>query len=117
MINELEEPGQPEEEKFGPCPTCNNLRRMSTIIEDKCDSCRAIDKPAAIVATLGWPEVRQRRMVLLVNSDATQLPDRDPEMSKRFQDWRQKLRDVTQLPDPFTAWYALDELESGRPSE
>lgn len=104
-------------EELVECPKCGNFRRAFTIVDEQCDSCRAEGQRANIVQTLGWPEVRQRRNLLLRECDATQLPDRLELIRTRFTIWRARLRDVTQEPDPLAAWHKLDELEANRPGE
>lgn len=94
------------------CPTCHNPRRKFLIVDGKCDSCRTKDQPAAIVATLGWPEVRARRDRLIAASDWSQLPDVSDEVAGKFSPLRKRLRDVTKFDDPFKAWYELDAIEA-----
>lgn len=106
------------EEQNGPeaqiveCPTCHNPRRKFLIVDDKCDSCRTKDQQAAIVAELGWPEVRARRGRLIQQSDWTQLADVDQAVRDKFTPLRIRLRDVTTKPDAITAWYELDAVEA-----
>lgn len=94
------------------CPTCHNQRRAFTVVDGKCDSCRTKGQSAAIVSQLGWPEVRQRRDVLISRLDWTQLGDVGDDVKSVHAPLRQQLRDITSKGTPLEAWYALDEIEA-----
>jgi hypothetical protein len=94
------------------CPTCHNPRRKFLIVNGQCDSCRTQNQPAAIVPTLGWPEVRARRDRVLGSTDWSQLADINPDVQTSYADVRRRLRDVTKEAEPFGAWYALDTIEA-----
>lgn len=94
------------------CPTCHNQRRAFTIVDGKCDSCRSQGQPASIVQTLGWPEVRQRRGMLIQKLDWTQLSDVSDDVKTKYAGTRQSLRDITAKSTPLEAWYALDGIEA-----
>lgn len=106
-----------EGEELAECPTCLSQKRAFLIIDGKCDSCRARDQQAVFPATtLGWPEVRQRRTRLLLETDFTHVMDFPEERRIFYTGWRQQLRDVTQQSDPMAAWRELDLLEATRPT-
>jgi hypothetical protein len=94
------------------CPTCHNPRRKFLIVNGMCDSCRSQNQPAAIVPTLGWPEVRARRDRVLGSTDWSQLADINPDVQTSYAEIRRRLRDVTKEAEPFAAWYALDTIEA-----
>lgn len=48
-----------------------------------------------------WEIVKQRRDVLLLETDWTQLPDVPIETTEKYKSYRQQLRDITLQPDPF----------------
>lgn len=99
------------------CPACHNLRRKFLIVNGSCDSCRTRSQAAAIGFQMGWPEVRQRRNLLLIDTDRTQIADRKESIKNRFAPWRELLRDITKKSTPIDAWTELDRLEAERPSE
>lgn len=110
--------GQNDSEQLVECPKCGHLRRKFVIVDGGCDSCRTRGQAAQIVNTLGWPEVRHRRNMLILETDHTQLSDRSDEVKAAWTEWRQNLRDITaEESDPLKAWYKLDELTANRPSE
>lgn len=113
----LAQQNQNESEALVECPKCHHQRRTFVIIDGECDSCRTRGQAAQIVNQLGWPEVRQRRNMLIADSDHTQLADRAEDIQKAHADWRQQLRDVTDQDDPLKAWYKLDELQANRPTQ
>lgn len=101
-----------EGEELAECPNCLIQRRAFLIIEGKCDYCRTKDERAVFPAvSLGWPEVRQRRNILLADTDMTQIEDYPSEKKSAIRELRQQLRDVTQQPDPMAAWRKLDEIQ------
>lgn len=100
-------------EEMAECPACKCQRRAFLIIDGKCDSCRTKDEQAIFPAvTLGWPEVRQRRQILLRRTDEAGLEDYPADRKEIFLPLRVRLRNVTQLPDPMEAWRELDILEA-----
>lgn len=102
-----------EGEELVECPTCHNQRRAFLIdANGECDSDRALREQAVFPAVeLGWPEVRQRRNLLLTDTDSTQVEDYPAAKKTAMRTIRQSLRDVTQLPDPLAAYRKLDELQ------
>lgn len=61
-------------------------------------------------AELAWREVRQRRQIMLLKSDWTQLSDVPLLTKDAWAEYRQALRDVTSQPDPFTIqWPKIPE--------
>jgi hypothetical protein len=102
-----------EGEEIVECPRCHNPRRAFLIIDGQCDSCRKENERAVFPAvTLDWPEVRQRRGMLLAQTDWSQAEDVPEKHKEKFRDLRARLRDVTQKPDPFEAWRELDILNA-----
>ena len=93
------------------CPTCGADRREFLIVDGKCDSCRSRDAQAQTpMIEIGWPEVRQRRNLLLSSYDFTQVDDYDAGRKAAMQPIRAAMRDITLQPDPITAWRELDRL-------
>lgn len=48
-----------------------------------------------------WEMVKQKRNVLLMEADWTQLPDVSDAISELYKPYRQSLRDITTQTDPF----------------
>lgn len=98
------------------CPTCHNPRRKFTIVDGRCDSCRAEDTRRRVSPLLlGWPEVRYRRNLLINQTDSLMLPDRSAQLQNQARPYRQALRDITAKPSPAEAWLELDKLEAQLP--
>lgn len=61
---------------------------------------------------MSWEEVRALRNALLSGTDWTQLADVPPGTSARFAGLRQRLRDLTDLPDCMAALRELGAIEA-----
>lgn len=59
-----------------------------------------------------WDDVRARRSAVLASTDWTQLPDVPAQTSARFAGLRQRLRDLTDLPDCEAALRELGAIEA-----
>jgi len=59
-----------------------------------------------------WDELRARRAAVLASTDWTQLPDVPAATSARFAGLRQRLRDLTDLPDCAAALHELGAIEA-----
>ena len=107
------DPPETEPLYLADCPVCGCERVEFLISDGKCDLCRACEaQQAEPPFERGWPEVRQRRDMLIQQTDWTVLPD-VPEATRDLHlPIRQALRDVTQEATPQDAWNALDQIEA-----
>lgn len=59
-----------------------------------------------------WDELRARRAAVLARTDWTQLPDVPEDTRARYVTLRQRLRDLTDLPDCEAATGAIGAIEA-----